>query len=190
MFDEFDWHIVAEFERADDAYDTEQYIIYENWTNHLILNKSCFHDAKQRFKAPTGIPKSAEFKMNLSIARKGIPQGPNPKKALPGLLNGMHGRTRTPEEIEKIKVTRATHTRQDNIKSYSRIKTKDELQKLKNNGSHNILVCRISDHKEMNIGNFFKYQKEQHKILVTRISDRKVMDIGNYTKYVNRCLVI
>jgi len=53
IFDQFDWLIAAEFEIGDDAYDFEQFSIYENWDNPLLLNESCFYD-KKRFKCKKG----------------------------------------------------------------------------------------------------------------------------------------
>ncbi len=37
-FDEFDWHIVAEFFDAKDAYTFEQQLIFDHWDNRLRLN--------------------------------------------------------------------------------------------------------------------------------------------------------
>ncbi len=34
-FENYSWHIVAEFEFGKDAYDFEQQLIYENWENPL-----------------------------------------------------------------------------------------------------------------------------------------------------------
>jgi hypothetical protein len=48
-FDNYDWIIIAEFFRGNDAYDAEQQLIFENWNSPLLLNKSCFFN-KKRFK--------------------------------------------------------------------------------------------------------------------------------------------
>ena len=42
-FDQFEWHIVAEFFDGNDAFDFEQQLIHENWSNKS-LNKSCFYN--------------------------------------------------------------------------------------------------------------------------------------------------
>lgn len=61
IFDEFDWHIVAEFinpdriQAAKDAYAAEQLMIYENWGNPLLLNKSCYH-SKEQFNTIGRVP--------------------------------------------------------------------------------------------------------------------------------------
>lgn len=41
--------ISGEFFNGNDAYDYEQYLIYENWNNPLLINDSCYH-GKLRFK--------------------------------------------------------------------------------------------------------------------------------------------
>lgn len=43
-FEEFDWVIVAEFFKSDDAYDFEQQLIHEEWDNPLLLNGNCFYE--------------------------------------------------------------------------------------------------------------------------------------------------
>ena len=43
-FNEYNWIIVAEFFNSIDAYNFEQFLIYENWNNPLLLNKSCFYN--------------------------------------------------------------------------------------------------------------------------------------------------
>lgn len=77
-FDQFTWHIVAEFFEGNDAYDFEQQLIFENWTNPLLLNRSCFHGSKR-------------FKFN---------GGSKPGRKLPsryGTKNNMYGKTHTEE---------------------------------------------------------------------------------------------
>ena len=49
-FNEYDWYIIAEFENGNDAYDFEQQLINENWSNPLLLNKNCRYGSKNRFK--------------------------------------------------------------------------------------------------------------------------------------------
>lgn len=45
-FNLYEWNIIAEFFSGDDAYDFEQKLIYENWGNPLLLNKSCFFNKR------------------------------------------------------------------------------------------------------------------------------------------------
>jgi hypothetical protein len=75
-FNQFNWQIIAEFFDGDSAYDFEQLLIFENWNNPLLLNKSCFHN-KKRFKAKKGINNrigfrvSDETKLKLSMINIG-----------------------------------------------------------------------------------------------------------------------
>jgi hypothetical protein len=56
-FDEFDWAILMEFSNPSCAYDYEQYMIHETWSDPLLLNKSCHYQNKKRFH-PLGIKHS------------------------------------------------------------------------------------------------------------------------------------
>jgi hypothetical protein len=71
IFDEFDWFIIAMFFDRNDAYAFEQELIYENWNNPLILNKSCHHNAVSHFIAPEHNPRSEEVKKSISNKMKG-----------------------------------------------------------------------------------------------------------------------
>lgn len=66
----------------------------------------------------------------LSDQRMGIKQGPNPKKARPGKLNGMFGKNRTLEEKQRMAATRKLRNKEQNIKSYSRKKGDAERAKI------------------------------------------------------------
>lgn len=171
-FDNFNYIILAEFFDGNSAYDFEQQLIYEHWDNPLLLNQSCFYN-KKRFKySPLGTnhrpdrfypcgfkhktPMTDEHKSKLSQARKGILTGPNPLKARHGKDNGIYGRKRTAQEKLKMSQTRAERTNEQNKKSYSRVKSLEEIAKLKLPRPR---VCRIKDRKEMSIANFFKYLK-------------------------------
>jgi hypothetical protein len=83
-FDEFNWTIVAEFFLGDDAYDHEQFSIYENWGNPLLMNGNCFYGKKRlktlpqsqetkdkRAKALTGKKRTDETKAKMSAAATG-----------------------------------------------------------------------------------------------------------------------
>jgi len=51
-FDEYDWYIVAEFLVGIDAYDFEQQLISEYWSNPLLLNRQYrLPNGKKRFRS-------------------------------------------------------------------------------------------------------------------------------------------
>jgi len=116
-FDEFDWHIVAEFFSGDDAYDFEQQLIYENWGDSLLLNRSCFHK-KSRFNH-SNTKHSEATKKKMSQAKLGIKRKPftaetkrkmsETWKAIApdrsGEKNGMHGKKHTEESKRKMSIT-------------------------------------------------------------------------------------
>ena len=54
IFDQYSWEIIAEFFDGTDAYNFEQSLIYENWGNPLLINKSCFHN-KRQFRGSYGM---------------------------------------------------------------------------------------------------------------------------------------
>ena len=69
-FDEYDWFIVAEFFDKDDAYDFEQYLIFEYWGNPLLLNKRCGHGHLRWSTAGTNKTHSADTRKKLSDKAK------------------------------------------------------------------------------------------------------------------------
>lgn len=154
-FDQFNWYILAEFFNGDDAYDLEQRLIFKNWNDPLIINQRCMY-GKQRFKTRKGVSKSKLHREKLSATKVGIPQGKNPLKGHVGQLNGMYGKRRTLQEKQQIASSRALRTTEQNLASYSRIKTEEEKEKIRQIRKTN-RVCRLSDQKEMSTSNFFKY---------------------------------
>jgi hypothetical protein len=54
-FEQYDWYIVAEFFKGDDAYDFEQLLINFFWNDPLLLNENCQFNSKKRFKNNTGL---------------------------------------------------------------------------------------------------------------------------------------
>ena len=70
-FNEFQTTILAEFFDPNDAYDHEQYLIYCDLGNPLMLNESC-HYGKARFNN-IGKSHSEETKAKMSAAKKGKP---------------------------------------------------------------------------------------------------------------------
>lgn len=172
-FDEFNWFIVAEFFDRQDAYDFEQNLIFEHWGDPLCLNKfytmggkrmwGCDnlgrkHPNRKRSKGwKRKTPMTIEHKEKLSLAKKGKKLGPCPQKANVGESNGMYGKPHTSAAKSKMKATRLARTTEQNIQSYSRVKSPDEIAKLKARTIYT--VCRIKDKKEMSIANYMKYLK-------------------------------
>jgi hypothetical protein len=69
-FDNYSWRILVEFNTGEDAYDFEQQLIFENWTDPLLINESC-HYGRARFKSDNaGKSKSELHKEKLKIARR------------------------------------------------------------------------------------------------------------------------
>ena len=71
-FDQFNISIIAEFFNSEYAYEFEQALIYENFTNPLILNKTVCVD-KQHFRLRDHSP---ETKLKMSASRIGIKKSP------------------------------------------------------------------------------------------------------------------
>lgn len=78
IFEDFVWQILAEFETGEDAYDFEQALIYENWGDPLMLNRSCFYN-KSRFRNPKG---KASPKKGKPSPLKGRPSGKKVSRVL------------------------------------------------------------------------------------------------------------
>lgn len=76
-FNNYNWIILAEFFNSDSAYDYEQFLIYSNWSDPLLMNKSCFY-LKNRFKSS---PLSETHKKAISKAQS-IPKTDSHKKKL------------------------------------------------------------------------------------------------------------
>jgi hypothetical protein len=106
-FDEYDWIIIAEFFTGLDAYDFEQELIYENWGNPLLLNKSCFYD-KARFKCGKGVrkprrkPVSKEHRRKLSEALTGKKRSSPTEETIQKRRDKMLGRILSDETKKKI----------------------------------------------------------------------------------------
>lgn len=122
----------------------------KNTGTGILRNKTDGGDGCSGMKFPE------ESKIILSKAKKGIKTGPCPSKGRPGKLNGMFGKKRTIETKQKMRQSRALLSVDDNRKSYSRIKSPEEIRKIKDSKVWQ-RVCRISDHKEMSIQNFWRY---------------------------------
>lgn len=68
-FEEFEYIILAEFFNSDDAYKFEQYLIFQNWGNPLLLNKFHQYNSLKMFKTNGTI--SDETRNKISVANKG-----------------------------------------------------------------------------------------------------------------------
>ena len=87
IFDQFSWEIVAEFPTGVEAYDHEQFLIYQCWGNPLLLNGHCTH-GKERWIFCNHMSEEEEEKEKRRGPRK------NPCKI---------GRPQTEETKEKIR---------------------------------------------------------------------------------------
>jgi len=99
-----------------------------------------------------------EHLRTINVGRKHTAET-NAKKARLGEDNGMFGKSRSADEKRRMSETRAKHTKEENIKSYSRIKSPEELSKIKATRKPFTRVTRICDRKEMDLGNFAKWLK-------------------------------
>lgn len=70
-FENFDWFIIAEFFRGEDAWDFEQSLIAEQFEHPLNLNGQHRHGRKGRFKSVKGIQFTAEHRAKLAAAKIG-----------------------------------------------------------------------------------------------------------------------
>jgi 5-methylcytosine-specific restriction endonuclease McrA len=83
---------------------------------------------KQRGADLTKIWSDPDRRQKQSEVQKAL--GPNPLKSLPGGKNGMYGRVRTDEEKQKIREGRAKRTNEQDLISYSRVKSEEEIAKI------------------------------------------------------------
>lgn len=114
-FDEYDWHIIAEFFNGNDAYDFEQQLISNEWGNPLLLNESCYYgkarfnhankkhteSAKQKIsKSKIGkpLPKTEETKLKMSNTWKRIAPDRSGEK------NPMFGKKQSDTTKKKISI--------------------------------------------------------------------------------------
>ena len=83
LFEEYNWHIVAEFVDGVSAYDFEQVLIQEHWHNPLLINRQ-YHtvedtrfrnaghseETREKLRKPKP-PRSLEHCINMSKAKQG-----------------------------------------------------------------------------------------------------------------------
>jgi len=91
-FHDFEWCILAEFYDGNSAYDFEQQLIHENWTNPLLLNATCHYNTL-RFK---GKPHSDKTKQKMSVAKKGKSVPPKSEETKRKMSAAKQGRPMPP----------------------------------------------------------------------------------------------
>jgi hypothetical protein len=132
-FDEFKWHIVAEFFNPDHALEFEHQLIWENWGDGLLLNKHCCHSGKlfkcnghtqatkiRMAASHTGYKQTDEHKAKRADAIRGIHRSDEHKDKLrearknqiftaetrAKISASMTGRVRSQETKDKIRLSR------------------------------------------------------------------------------------
>jgi hypothetical protein len=126
----------------------------------------------QEFDCRGKYPRTQITKQKISNTRKNsevLKQSSisNLPKSTKDILNGMHSSNRDylsiseQTRVQHIKDSKALRSKEQNIKSYSRIKTQEEIEKLKEKFKtrHITYVSRLTDHKVLDIGNFSKWCK-------------------------------
>ena len=109
-FHEYSWTIVSEFENGNDAIDFEQKLIFENWGDPLLLNKSCRYKSKNRFKSKKGSDVSKETRDKIIAANTGRKRSEETKRKISqsqkGKIPWNKGKLRGPmSEEQKIKIS-------------------------------------------------------------------------------------
>jgi hypothetical protein len=98
IFNEFNWIIVAEFFTGDDAFDTEQKLIAEQWNNPDLLNQHYrLSSGKKRFRCDNK-GRTGQIPWN-----KGIKLTDEQKRALPPKPKGIKRPQEHREAISKAK---------------------------------------------------------------------------------------
>jgi hypothetical protein len=119
-----------------------------------------------------------------------------------GKLNGMHKSNRdydTDKEkkrINNMRASRALASKDQNVKSYSRVKSEEERKKISDKAKHRSLVICPHCGKECNQINAIRHHLDRCKSnpniseedmfinKVTRIHDRKLMQIGGFAAWI------
>ena len=129
IFDEFDWHIVAEFLEPGAAYTFEQELIYDNWDSPLKLNERHTHGGGAW--CVTGKERSAEYRQKLANNRKGKAMSESAKQRISEAVKArpvseetrakrsamMKGKKLSPETIAKREATKAAKRIQPKVLS-------------------------------------------------------------------------
>lgn len=150
IFDQYSWEIVAEFFSGTDAYEFEQSLIYENWENPLLINKSCFHN-KRQFRGSCGmLNKSHNETTKSMMSEKAIG---NKRRA--GKQHSVDTKSKM-SESHKGKTLSDDHKHKLSLAGKARTHSDETKNKMKESKKYN-RVCRIRDRKEMDIANFHRY---------------------------------
>lgn len=103
-FENFNVEIIAEFFKADDAYEFEQALINEHFKDPLCMNKSCFHDKKQF--SVSGKPVSLHTRELMSKKKIGRTLSSESRELLSIKKSGenhyLYGKKQSPETRKKI----------------------------------------------------------------------------------------
>lgn len=150
MFDQYSWEIIAEFFQGTDAYDFEQLLIYENWENPLLINKSCFHN-KRQFRGSCGMldkKHTEQTKKKMSEKAKGNTRnlGKSHTEKTKQKMSEYHS-SKTLSTEHKLKLSTIAKTRKHSQETKNKMKDAKKYNR----------VCRIRDRKEMDLGNFYRY---------------------------------
>lgn len=109
MFEEYDWHIVAEFVNGVSAYDFEQELIKEYWNNELLLNRQYHTKQDTRFR---NHGHSDETKKKIKEANSGKFLTENHKNNISKSKKGKKRPIRTEEHCKNISLAKTGSKRQ------------------------------------------------------------------------------
>jgi len=109
VFEEYDWHIVAEFVDGVSAYDFEQSLIQEHWNNPLLINQQ-YHNAEDTRFRNNG--HSEETKQKIKQARLGQSITEDHKRSISEAKKGKKMPPRTMEHKRNISIAKTGSKRQ------------------------------------------------------------------------------
>ena len=117
-FHEFNYTIIQEFNDPFEAYDLEQFLIYQERKNPLMMNRRCHHGSKSRFStigtscseesnakrsaSMKGRPMSEEHKTKISSANKGKSKGPQSEEHKAKLSTANKGKSTSKQSRAKM----------------------------------------------------------------------------------------
>ena len=115
-FHEFNYTIIQEFVDPLDAYDLEQFLIYQELKNPLILNRRCHHGKEKQFTF-SGKNHSQETKTKISAARKGVSKKPQTEEHKAKLSASLKGIPQSAESNAKRSATMTGVPRSEETKT-------------------------------------------------------------------------
>jgi len=104
-FHEFNYTIIQEFTDPREAYDLEQFLIYQELKNPLMLNRRCHYGSKKRF-TPSGNQVSSETKAKMSAAHKGKSKGPQSEEHKAKLSAANRGKSASKQSRTKMSIAK------------------------------------------------------------------------------------